>query len=654
MAFLNYAGLQRFLGKLKTIFVGDLAYDANGKALQKVVNGTASDVLSVATIKRDLHLSKSDIGLDDVENKTSEEIRQEITKKNVTDALGIDEGTVRFLREDGAWGTPLSSVNGVEADPDGNAEIVKVPFAENLTADDAQSSAGEFIARATGGETPVADGPAWLAELKGRRIHSGYTPASVVMTVTPATRVAPADITATINETAFKTAVENTFGNYRFFYNGYSWALPDGEMGTEVVDIADYGITVTNTPIADDNIYVVYHEIPDPEDPEDTVEEVLLTVNPAVRYADPAITAMIDNEAFIEAAGDNSGTYTFTYTTAWSTDPATYGITVHHTPKNGDVITVVYAAENRGTITMANPTSFISTGWNLYNHTAGYARVVKYSEQYGFKIGGTYTALQFSETLDGAKTTITPDANGLFTIAKDGYVWVTGGNTTDTYIIMTGSDWTGGYAGTFAAYEESVINLASVMSNFPYGLCHVKGISDEIDFEMKTAIRYIDRMAYSAANLATAKASGRDYEYDTNYIYFVLETPVHYALNLSDEYTAHNHGMEIIGGTTVAVLMEALYGQNLKEKLRTDVATLSPQTLTSAQKTQVRTNIGAASQAGLDAANTAIESLVQESAFRIVLDGDTYYLDWYGAQGACPYAITQEGTDYVLNFVYTY
>ena len=263
MAFLNYTGLQRFLAKLKTIFVGDIAYDATGKALTKTVNGVASDIVSTAALKRDMNLSKSDVGLDNVDNKSSATIREEITKKNVTDALGTGAGTVKYLREDGEWGTPISSLNGEVADENGNYELSRVPFADNLTADDAQSSFGEFIARTTGGDASLSDGDAWLSTLKGRRIHTGYAAANVAMTVTPVTRVAPADITAVINETTFKTEVDGAYGNYRFSYTGFAWTLPtEGEENGETVvtnaevDLADYGITVSNTPIPGDNILV--------------------------------------------------------------------------------------------------------------------------------------------------------------------------------------------------------------------------------------------------------------------------------------------------------------------------------------------------------------------------------------------------------------
>ena len=305
-------------------------------------------------------------------------------------------------------------------------------------------------------------------------------------------------------------------------------------------------------------------------------ESLNMTVNATPREeGEEPITATIDRDTFV-AYVQSSGTTTLTYTDAWSANPTLYGVTVVGTPVSGDQIVIVYVKENRGLITVSDPVEFISTGWNLYNHTNGYARVKKYSTQYGFLIGGAYTALQFSETLDGTKTTITP-ASGYFTIPSDGYIWVTGGNNTTTYILMTWSDWGEGYEGDWQAYTESVIDLTSIMTNFPYGLMQVEGYADEINFGMGKAISRIERLAYTAENLAAAKASGRPYDADTNYIYLVRASEVTYSISalITGDYTASDHGEEIINGGTVAVFVQTLYGQNLVDKLRTDVLTKS-------------------------------------------------------------------------------
>ena len=57
-------------------------------------------------------------------------------------------------------------------------------------------------------------------------------------------------------------------------------------------------------------------------------------------------------------------------------------------------------------------------------------------------------------------------------------------------------------------------------------------------------------------------------------------------------------------GTSIPVTVSALYGNDLKNKLRRDVLTISQQTLTAAQKAQVQANLGVPSQAEVDALNS--------------------------------------------------
>lgn len=325
------------------------------------------------------------------------------------------------------------------------------------------------------------------------------------------------------------------------------------------------------------------------------VEEVLeMNVIP-ISQEEP-ITATIDRDTFVSYV-QVSDVITLTYTTAWSANPALYGITVTGTPEAGDQIVVNYTKGDRGTISVADPDSFVATGWNLYNHTAGCARVVKYSDDYGYRIDGTYTALQFSATAEGTKSTITP-VSGAFTVPSNGYVWVTGGNSSDTAVYLTWSDWTEGHDGSFAAYNATTIPLTTLMTaSFPYGLCQVGTARDEINLSLATATRRIDRMAYTEENIAAAEASGREYDADEDYIYIVLANPVTTAIELDGSYTSSDHGIEYFDGTDVDVLAHSLYGSSLKNKLERDVLTVSQQTLTDAEQAQVRTNIGAGSAA---------------------------------------------------------
>lgn len=299
-------------------------------------------------------------------------------------------------------------------------------------------------------------------------------------------------------------------------------------------------------------------------------QSINMTVS-AVERDDP-ITATINEATFVSYVAE-SGTTTLVYTSSWSADPANYGITVTGTPVSGDVITVVYVKENRGTITVATPATFVSTGWNLYDNDTGYAKVVKYSDQYGYKIGGTYSLVDFSPSLTGTRSAVTV-VDGNFNVNADGYIFITGGDAT-TYIYPTWTDWTSGYQGTFQAYTASTIDLSEVMLNFTNGLCAVGDIHDEINVNAQKAIQRVERLAYNSTNLANVIASGVAYIYDTNYIYAELETPVVTSVEINGTYAVSDHGIEYFTGTTVPVFTETIYGENLKDKLRTDVVTIS-------------------------------------------------------------------------------
>lgn len=333
-------------------------------------------------------------------------------------------------------------------------------------------------------------------------------------------------------------------------------------------------------------------------------ESLDMTVTPAQREegVDP-ITATIDRDTFVEYVTE-SGTTTLAYTDAWSADPTDYGITVTGTPISGDIITVVYVKENRGTITVADPTAFNSTGWNLYDSATGTARVVAYSQEYGYKIGGNYSLVDFSPTLSGTRTSVLV-TGGYFNVEEDGYIFVTGGDAT-TYIYPTWSDWTTEYNGNFQTYTVDTISLTEAMLNFPYGLCAIGDTRDEININVQRTIQRISRVAYSAENLATVIESGAQYIYDTNYIYYVLTEPVTTSVTIDGTYTVSDHGTEFFSGTTIPVYTEILYGENLKDKLRTDVLTISQQTLTSTQQAQARNNIGAASTADIVTLNSKL------------------------------------------------
>lgn len=548
----------------------------------------------------------------------------------------------------------VKSVNSITPDKNGNLNIVHVLTAANLTSDDAQDIYGEFIERTTGGTASLTDGKSWIGLIEGNSELRGHVDEQKSVQVTNMPRD---QITAIVDWTIFKTAVNFASTNMIFSYDGTNWNHDLTEYGVTINgypiagdtvtvsftaksesysvtsdagitiemdwptyetayasspvtffsyasgewsnDVTAYGISITGVP-ADGDVINIYY----------SPEVRNLYINAATRGE--AVVAYVNWDIFKAAMNYQPTTMNIPYTTNWSVTLANYGVTISGSPIKGDQITLYYTPEVRGQIVNATPTKYVSTNWNLYNNTLGYARVLKYSESHGFKIAGTYTTALFATTPDGETQAITIDSNGNFSIPSDGYIIVTGGNDTDTAIYMT---WSEGTPLEFAAHSESVIDLSALMqATFPYGLCAVGGSADEIDFTNKIATSRIERIAFTTTDLELVKNSGRDYAYDENYIYSVKATPTSIGFSISNEMDAYDHGMEFFTDTTVPCFVHMLYGHNLKDKLRTDVVTISRQNLTSAQKQQIRENLGLGGSAELPienggtGANTAVDA----------------------------------------------
>ena len=326
---------------------------------------------------------------------------------------------------------------------------------------------------------------------------------------------------------------------------------------------------------------------------------------------DPEISAVIDVAAFRTAVDNISNTYYFIYTSSWDHNPGDYGITVTGTPYSGDTIVVTFVAENRGTITAANPAAFISTGWNLYNNEDPKIRVCRYSETYGYKISGDYSLIQFATTETSTQKTQIIPVEGNFNVPSDGWLFISGGNATNTMVWTTWSDWTlQPNGGVFEPYTETEIDLSGVMANFPAGLMKIGNVEDEIN--LNTGVAYSRIVRLTIDHLEEVIESGVPYDTDTNYVYAVRENVVSYdATGVSGAYSVSDHGMEYYTQTTVAVESQSLYGQDLKNKLRRDVLTISPMTLTDQQKEQVLAYTGATD--AIEAAKNQVISLFDDS-----------------------------------------
>ena len=456
-------------------------------AVEAAANKTANDIPMAANSGTTISAKIS--AMDVVAGANSDAITALQGKAGDTIKLHSDEDETIAEAVDGC----VRSVNGEGPDASGNVQVQHALTADDLTSANSQTNTGEFARRSSGGGTPIATGKAYLSVIRGNRVHAGYVPEALDMTVTNAPR----------------------------------------EQGQEPIE------------------------------------------------------ATIDRDTFV-AYVESSGTTNLVYTTSWSANPALYGVTVTGTPVSGDQITIVYTKENRGTIYQSSPKTFVSTGWNLAKETSEYtgythlAVALKYDTPATFKIIGTYTGVYFAATLTGEKTTITP-SDGIFTVSSNGYIFVAGGSD-DTAVYMTWTDWILDGPTAAEEYTESVIDMSVLFDGdqeqeidafFPYGLLRAGSVRDEINFNTGKAISNVERLAYSAENLEAAEETGREYEYDTNYIYLARETAETEDIDISGEYDVDDHGLEYFTDTSVSVYAVMIYGNSLKNKLETDVVTKS-------------------------------------------------------------------------------
>ena len=470
-------------------------------------------------------------------------------------------------------------------DEDGLTRIAEVEYAQQIRSSRNIETQEAFLVRTTSGGGSISDGDATLVAVRGAMRHTGYVAEVLNLYVIPIERPTPASITAELDAAVFIAYVQEA-GTYNLTYTN-AWSA----------DPALYGVTVSGTPLNGDLISIAW----------DGENAPVMTVT-APRQADPEISAVMD-KAIARAYMQTGGIVDIYYTTEWSEDPALYGITISGTPIAGDRLRINYTKWDRGIITTATPTAVKATGWNLYNSSTGRARCTRYSDTYGYRIGGSYVSVEWADSLGGTRTAIEV-TDGLFNVPGDGWLFVNGGSS-NTYIYTTWSDWISSVP-AFESYSENGVDLSGVMALcFPHGLLALGEIWDEIDFNTQTAISRVQRIAYTDEAYAAAEESGLAFDADRDYIYIERGTPVSYAISVEAGYTVSEHGLEFVEGSELAVLVAAMYGPNLRDKLERDVVTYSAQDMGASDQAQARANIGAAAAA----------ELTSEASARATADG---------------------------------
>ena len=377
-------------------------------------------------------------------------------------------------------------------------------------------------------------------------------------------------------EATFAQKVNEVIGDYTFNYNGKAWML-----GDTLVDLAEYGISYTGVALEGDIFEVTYNGAMEVATPTSFITSSFNQFNPANVLSgykinsDGSISADANYSiAYIKGVGELNNRY-----------GSRHGdYTVYD--ENGSLDIIGWSA----TIPTTSSTIILNDlSKNIASYTDTEVAPVDQIKWITFHNDG-YICVSLTNT---AKLCVHPEWSGYMDTVYQEYIapvtWennpLTNGKRRKPSIINIPTQ------GVIA--EGSSTELVDI--NCKDYLARVGLVYDEIRFEEGKYINRIGRYTYSQENLDTVIALGVDYVYDSNYIYYVLPNAVTYNVTIdgNGKYMVCDFGTEEFTGTEVAVLGNFLYGNNLVDKLRTDVLTKSEQSLSQEQKEQVWKNIGA-------------------------------------------------------------
>ena len=530
----------------------------------------------------------------------------------------------------------VRSVNSKTPDAVGNIDITNVATADNLTSPDAQGSYDYFVYRTSGGSASLSSGEAQLVYVDGNMEINNRVPENFVIQTNNG-------VAATYSASIWKQYLSDpASGTYLFTYtkptssvatsswtSSGSWNFtPASGSAVSNINPESYGIYVSNI------------------------------VNPSVSTSisgTGVLSATVVPDTWFSAMGTN-GVYNFTYYVPdLEVDPtgiegwqyngvnitlADYGIVASGTAVKDDTITIScivgtpnstirvnYTKYNPGTIVIPTPTKFSATGFNQFDKSTMYIADANISGGKIVSNAGTY--LCYCRAIGGV-------TNGYVAFSENGYIsnigWcaglpvigsdvvTTGAAITSTlssipfdengYVVVVVSNmddlcvhprWSGSADEDFAEYvAPSEIDLPTEDiegTSIPlgtWGMAAVGAIADRLNLDAGTYIQRIDRLANTSSNLSYVQGLETPYEYDNDYIYYVLLDPITYTVDIDPTYIVNDWGTEEFIGTTAALGAQTLYGQNLRDKLRTDVLTISQQTppLSESQIQQVYENLG--------------------------------------------------------------
>ena len=416
-------------------------------------------------------------------------------------------------------------------------------------------------------------------------------------------------IISAFNKTTFINKVSQTPGTYTFEYDGSNWSLNESN-----VTISQYGITTTGSEVNGDSIVINYSDN---------------------HWAISGATISMSNYGITTTGTESVGdSIVMTYSSNdWQLNNeivslANYGITINSgSPVIADNIQVVYIAEQIGVIVVAHPSALKAVGLNAFNYEnnvfnnftldSNGAIIASSGQSVGFfKCLGNYTYTIFDSSsaagitrvgyLADKPTTSSTNATILSQVTNvviNGEAYGTATNTTykqhytaanEGWMIVTGPSalmedlcchltWDQTYDESYETYWEYDFTINYTDKNgavaLPYGLVKVdSSYQDIIDYEAGKIYRNVERIAYSAANLETIQAQTTHYIYDSNYIYYGIDTITSNMGAISNAYPVSDFGTEEFLDTNISVQAAIFYQINLRDKLRNDVEILNNKT----------------------------------------------------------------------------
>ena len=549
----------------------------------------------------------------------------------------------------------VATVNGQHPE-DGEVTITNVATADNLNSLDSIIDNSAYIARTSAGVQNITSGDAYLSYIDGNMIYEGREEESISLSGTNGiTGIVNLNLWRNYISNSGKYIFQYTPGILngvnvtqdealgQWTYNGIEAHLNEYGITLQNVNPKVLSISTNNTSatvsitsqdflsqfsVSGDYIFTAYVE----ESSEEEGGAVIKTTK--WYYNNDEIQPGLGAYG-ITATGDfnNNDTITVSYNSG--------------TPSS--TITILYQKGTRGTIHIPQPTSFISTGFNQFNPNdasqiienatiidgiivqgTGYVCFVKailgsvlgyiaYSEGEHLVpdgIGWCSTIPEINTELDQTLQEFDERSSKLasITFSEQGYIAVAVNNYSDLCIHTR---WDSEDDEVYEEYTApSIINFPTTgnvdgeektLPLSDYGMPAIGNVRDRLDLDGSTYIQKIGYLPNTPANMNTVINYGTTYDYDDENIYFVLKEKnevqqgepyiTYYNLTFDKDqpslYSVNDFGTEEFTNTEYPAIAENIYGENLRNKLKTDVLMISQQNppLTNSQINSVRKNL---------------------------------------------------------------